>query len=184
MTTTTEHGRNVLSGIIPNRIDLLEEALNELSPEYFTDSVQRTIFSFLERYYQNAGGVLPLGALRDILARASADPGRVALYEESYKDFMSHRPSDDEFRWASHEIKEDYAESEMEDALTNAVKILKQGEEQKNGDILRGQAPAREYLLERLSDIDSTISGQEAPHGEMRDEGSVILKELFLVHHQ
>jgi len=177
MATTNEHGRTVLSGIIPNRIDLLGEALNGLSPEHFPDSVQKNMFKFLERYYQKTGGVLTLGALKDILNRSSADPGRIALYEESYEDFKNHKPDDADFNWSLHELREDYAETEMKTALVGAMKILQEGEEQKNGEILRGQEPAREYLLDKLSDIDTSMSGQDAPHGEMRDEGAVILQE-------
>lgn len=177
MTSTNEHGRNVLSGIIPNRLDLLGEALDGLSPEHFPDSVQKRTFQLLEHYFQKAGGVLTLVALRDILSRMSADPGRMALYEESYEDFKTHKVDDSEFAWSMHELREDYAEAKMKSALVETMEILQEGKEQKDGEVLRGQEPAREFLLDQLSDIDVSMSGQDAPHGEMRDEGAIILQE-------
>lgn len=177
MTTTNEHGRNVLGGIIPNRIDLLGEALNGLSPEHFEDSVQKNIFKFLDAYYQKTGGVLSLGALKDILERGKADPGRIALYEETYEDFKYLKIDDAEFTWALHEVRENYAEKEVRDALIGALKILTEGEVLKDGEVLIGQEPAREFLLDKLSDIDTSMSGQDAPHGEMREEGALILQE-------
>lgn len=175
--TSTEHGRNVLSGIIPNRIDLLGEALNGLSLDHFTDSVQKKIFQFLGYYYQKTGGVLSTGALKDILSRASADPGRLALYEESYEDFKNNKIDDADFHWSMHELREDYAETKMKEALVESMEILSVGKEQKTGEILKGQEPAREFLVDKLSEIDTSMSGQDAPHGEMRDEGAIILQE-------
>lgn len=177
MATTVEHGRNVLSGIIPNRIDLLGEALNALSPEHFVDSVQAKFFTFLNHFYQTTGGVMTLGSLQDILGRAKADPGRVALYEESYEDFKAHKIDDADFTWAIHELKEDFAEAKMKEALVGSMEILQKGRELKGGEILLGQEDAREFLADRLADISVAMDSQEAPHGEMRSEKQIILHE-------
>ena len=177
MSTTNDHGRTVLSGVIPNRIDLLGEALNGLSPDHFPDSVQRNIYLFLGRYYQTTGGVLSLGAMKDIMVRGGADPGRMALYEETYEDFKHNAVDDADFHWSMHELREDFAELKTKEALVETLEILNVGKEQKDGDILKGQEPAREYLMDKLSEIDVSMSGQDAPHGEMRDEKAIILQE-------
>lgn len=177
MTTTVEHGRNVLSGIIPNRIDLLGEALNGLTPEHFVDSVQAKFFSLLEYFYQKTGGVMTFTGLQDILTRSKSDPGRIALYEESYEDFKAHKVDDTDFTWSIHELKEDFAEVKMKDALVGAMEILQKGKELKGGEILLGQEDAREFLGEQLADISVSMDSQDAPHGEMRHEEQVIIQE-------
>ena len=177
MSTTNDHGRTVLSGVIPNRIDLLGEALNGLSPDHFPDSVQRNIYLFLGRYYQTTGGVLSLGAMKDIMVRGGADPGRMALYEETYEDFKHNAVDDADFHWSMHELREDFAELKTKEALVETLEILNVGKEQKDGDILKGQEPAREYLMDKLSEIDVSMSGQDAPHRDMRDEKAIILQE-------
>jgi len=177
MTTTKEHGRFVLGGIIPARLDLLEEALKELTTDHFVDSIQGKLFQFLDFYFQKTGGVLTSGALSDLLNRSTADPGRRALYEETYEDFKLLHVDDSDFIWSVHELKEDFAEAQVKTVLTDTMEILQKGLEQPGGVLLQGQADAREFLDERLAEIGSVVEHQDSPHGNMRDERSIILNE-------
>lgn len=177
MTTAKEHGRIVLAGIIPSRLDLLEEALNSLEIDYFVDSTQKVIFKLLEHYYQKSGGVLTTPALDDILSRGKTDPGRRALYAETYEDLKNFRVDDADFRWSMQELREDYAEETLKVTLADSMEIIQVGLEQKNGEVLQGQEDAREYLLDKLSDLDASMNTQEAPHGDMREESALIVQE-------
>lgn len=177
MTTAKEHGRIVLAGILPNRIDLLEEAQEVLTREHFADSTQSAIFVLIEHYFQKTEGVLTSSALGDMLDRSKMDPGRKALYAEAYEDFKNLRVDDADFRWSLHELVEDYAEEQVKLALTESMEILVKGKEAKGGVLLQGQEAAREFLLDKLTDLNATMGTQDAPHGDMREEGAIILQE-------
>lgn len=172
-----EHGRIVLAGIIPARLDLLQEALKELSPDHFVDSIQAKVFQFLDYYFQTTGGVLTQIALGDLLLRLSADPGRKALYEETFEDFKNLKVDDADFIWSIHQLREEYAESQMRAVLTDTMEILVKGQETQGGGVLRGQEDARDFLLERITDLETNLGGQDTPHGDLKDEAQVILRE-------
>jgi len=172
-----EHGRRVLGGVIPARIDLFSTALKELTAEHFSDTTQVAIWKFLEYYYQKTGGVLTKGALSDILTRTMSDPGRIALYEETFADLFNLKVDDMDFMWSIHELKEDYASQKLTAALVKAAEITTTGVEQKGGEILKGQEDAREFLAAQLSDIEVATRGMETPHGNMRDEADLIKQE-------
>jgi replicative DNA helicase len=174
LTTAKEHGRIVLGGIIPNRVDLLENALRELTPEHFVDAVQSNTFKLLEHYFQKTNGVLTAGALDDLLK--NADAGRKALYAEAYGDYKTLKVDDSDYLWSVSELREAFAEEKMKSAIVDTMEILTKGLEQK-GETLQGQEQAREYLLDKLSEIDSSMSEQSAPHGDMRSEAELILSE-------
>lgn len=176
MATAKEHGRIVLSGIIPGRLDLLIEALSEVTEDHFVDPMQKRFWLFLERFYNTASGVLSRTAVEDILARV-ADAGRRALYLETYDDFAHLKIDDADFRWSVHELKELAAEAAMRGALERSMEILVKGVEDKSGEVIKGQEASREFLLDAVADIDDTLGKQEAPHGNMRDELEIIVRE-------
>lgn len=177
MATAKEHGRTVLAGIIPARVDLLTEVLQELTPEHFVDPSQARIYGILEYYYQTTQGVLTTGALNDILTRGGIDAGRKALFEETYEDFKSLKVDDSDWVWSVHELKEEYAESKIKATLTDTMEIVTKGLEDSKGNVLRGQEDARMFLLDRMSDLDSALGDQVAPHGDLRDETKIVLRE-------
>lgn len=177
MSTAKEHGRIVLGGIIPARLDLLQEAQKNLTVDHFVDSVQAKLFQFLEHYFQKAGGVLTAVALGDLLEKLGADPGRRALYEETYADFKNLKVDDADFIWSVDQLREEYAETQMKTALTDSMEILVTGKEEKGGDVLKGQEAAREFLLDRITDLETSLNGQDTPHGDVKDEAEVILRE-------
>ena len=103
-----DHGKTVLGAILAGRPDLLSMAQRHLRPEHFTDSVQAALFSFCERYADQAGGVLPRAALADILR--SQAPGTVLKYEEYYDLLTASVPDDAEFKWSVQQLRELYAD--------------------------------------------------------------------------
>lgn len=139
--------------------------------------MQAQFFKFLERYYNTVNAVLPRHAFDGMLQRSVKDAGRKALYLETYDDFQSLKVDDADFHWSVHELKELAAEQAMRGALEQSMEVLTKGIEDKDGEIIKGQEAARDLLLERLSEIDATLAKEEAPHGNMRDEGDLILRE-------
>lgn len=171
MTDAVDHGRIVLGAILAGRDDLLTAARRHLQPSHFTDSVQANLFTFCERYADQAGGVLPRSALPDILR--SAPPGQVLKYEEYFDLLTDHKPSDDEFKWSVQQLRELYAERMTGDKITAALEILTSGVKEGKRE-LRGHADARSWLLAGLAEVERELSADSAPEGDMRSEGREI----------
>ena len=177
MATAKENGKIVLAGIIPNRIDLLDQARRELSIIHFVDPIHAKFFQFLEHYSGVAGAVLTKNALDDILNRSTADPGRKAIYTETFDDLLATKVLDSDFLWSVYELRESAAEKATKDALTQSMEIILKGVTDSHGETIKGHEPARLHLLESFADIDRELSKQEAPQGDMRNEEAQILAE-------
>lgn len=177
VTTAVEHCRILLSAIIPDRRDLLDRALRDLTPEQFPDRILANLFTMLERFDQVTGSVLTRSALADILRDSRADAGTVALYQETYDELHQHRADEAAFLWSLQQIRELAADRETSKALTEAMQILTQGVNGEKGETVRGHQDARTHVLGRFAEIDRSLSMQDAPEGDMRDEGDEILAE-------
>src|SRR5690349_21718158 len=64
VTSSVEHARIILAAIIPNRTDLLDRALRDLTPEQIPDRSLANLFTMLERYSEvTQGSILTRSAL-------------------------------------------------------------------------------------------------------------------------
>ncbi len=176
MASASEHSEVVLSSILKGRRDLLEKALQGLNPTHFPERVHSMLFTMLQRYSDStAGAVMPLKFLDDNL-RGRADPGQVQLYVETYR-MLAAKPSDDsEFAWSVQQLRELTAEKRTGEAITEAMQILRQGK-QFGQDVLRGHTDARMRILESFQEIDRDLTQQDAPEGDMRDEGNEMMAD-------
>lgn len=177
MTTATEHCRTLLAAIIPDRRDLLDRALRHLSRDHFPDSTLGNLFVMLERYSDVTGAIITRAALGDLLTQSRADAGKIALYEETYDLLVTTTAEEPAFRWALEQIRELAAERATGEALTGAMEILTRGAQSDRGELLRGHADARHHVLHRFAEIDRDLSMQEAPEGDVGNEGDDILAE-------
>lgn len=177
MTSATEHSRTLLAAIIPDRRDLLDRALRDLTAEQFPDRILRNLFTFLERFCEVTGSVLTREALADILRDSRADAGTVAAYQETYDELHDLAADESAFRWSLMQIRELAADRATVEALTEAMEIQTRGVTGEKGETLRGHVDARAHVLNRLAEIDRSLSMQDAPEGDMRTEGAEILAE-------
>ena len=177
MTKTEEHAAVVLAGVLSGRLDLLREALKVVSEDYFTDPTQVSMFKFIVHFYQKVDGVLTKAGLLDILARIKYDAGRVALFSETFDALAAREVDDTDFFWALSELQEDYAEANLKEVLTSSMEITTKGIVRSNGEVLQGQEDARAFLSEKLATLDQELNKDSSPHGDMRDEGALILAE-------
>lgn len=177
MSTAAEHGRILLSAIIPDRRDLLDRALKHLTPEHFTDRFLRGIYLMLERYVEVTGAILTRESMLDMLHGARADAGKTALYTETYDSLAAATADEPAFRWSLDQLRELAAERATRDALVSAMEILNHGAEGERGETLKGHGEARTHALARFAAIDRDLTIQEAPEGDVRDEGDAILAE-------
>lgn len=178
MTTSAhEHARTLLAAIIPDRPDLLDRALRDLTPEQFPDRIMANLFTMLERYSEITGTVLTRAALGDLLLGRRVDAGTVAVYQETFDELFARQADEASFRWSLEQIRELAADRETKEALTEGMVILGQGLSGDKGETLQGHASARAHVLARFADIDRSLSMQDAPEGDMRGEGRQILAE-------
>lgn len=173
MSDANEHARVVLSTIIPDRVDLLEIALQKIEPDWIPDVTLRGVFLCLKSYYEAAGGVATHSALSDML-EARMDAGKYALYSETFLTLHEAESKEEHFRWSIAELKDLAAHRSTGDALMEAVAIYRDGYEDAGGEWLQGHAAARVKLLERFSEIDRALTKQTSPEGDMRVQGEAM----------
>lgn len=176
--TSLDHSKVVLGSILPDRLDLMDRAMSQLTDVHFPDAQYRTLFLLMERYTESYGGVLKRKQLEDALSSKKVDSGRVALYLEMYDTLSSSSNSDDEFRWSVDQLKELAADRQTAEAITQGMEILNKGIQSPKGEDLLGHQAARAFVLEKFSDIDRELSAQDSPEGDARQEAHEIWDEL------
>ena len=173
MTDAIEHSKVVLAAILAGRTDLLSKAQAHLVPAHFPDQVLSNLYTLVERYAAVTGAVLTASALQDLLR--SADPGRAALYTETYNALVQRRVEDSAFVWSIQQLRELAAERSTVQALTEGMEILRSGRKDPRGEWVKGHEPARHHVLSAFATIDRELSMQDAPEGDMRQEATDIL---------
>jgi replicative DNA helicase len=173
-----DHSKIVLGAVIPDRPDLLSRLLDQLSPTHFPDVPYRNMFLMLERYFEVAGGVLRRKALEDSLARQGVDAGKQAMYLEIYDSLERSSVPDDEFRFSIDSLKNLAADRETAEAITTGMEILTRGAKGPKDEDLFGHKDARTHILTKFADIDRTLSMQESPEGDSRQEADEIWEDF------
>ena len=175
--TSLDHSKVVLGAILPNRVDLLDKAMSQLTDVHFPDIQYRAIFLLMERYLETTGGLLTKQAMSDALAQRKLDKGKIALYEEIYDALASSQVDDPEFRWSVEQLKELAAAKQTAEALTAGMEILNRGLKGPKGEDLIGHTDARTQVLTKFAEIDRELSMQDSPEGDSRQEAVEIFAE-------
>lgn len=170
-----DHCRIVLAGILPQRLDLWEQADRHLVAEHFGDAQLRTLWLMVAGYHEQTGAILSRNAVADIMRQH--DAGSVALYEEMWDACAQREVTDAEFAWSLTQVRDLAAHRATATALTQAMEILTQGTTNEDGETRRGHVEARTHVLTSFAEIDSELAKQEAPEGDLRDEGAEMLAE-------
>jgi replicative DNA helicase len=178
--SAVEHGKVILSAIIPSRRDLLDKAMLHLTPSHFIETAQSKIFEMAERYYRVTGAVLSTMALKDLLSKTNADAGKISYYLEYMQLFSDGTVSDSDFVWSLEQLKQLKAERETQQALTESMEILTKGVTEK-GEEKFGHEDARIHLVARLAEIDRELHKQASPEGDVRAEQEEIFREYLQV---
>lgn len=172
-----DHDKVVLAGIIPDRKDLMLQAMQHLEAEHFRSTTYRNLWKMLERYYDVAVGIIPKKTLSDLLGRSeSVDAAKVLLYEEAYEECAVMQVADHEFRYSIDALKDLKAKEMTGEAIATAFEILERGVEV-GKERMEGHKDARKYLNEQSSVIDRLDNLEAAPEGDIRHEADEILKE-------
>jgi replicative DNA helicase len=180
MASASEHARTLFSAIVPNRRDLLEIAIAQLGPEHFPDDRWRNMFAMFDWYYGFAGDVLTKKAVTDVMSHpkmAAADAGKVQLYQTTYESLEEDTTPEHEFKWSLEQLKDIYAKTATKTALLEAMQVLNGGIEDSKGNEIKGHIAARERAIAKLAEIDTRMTFQEAPDGDIREEEDDIISE-------
>ena len=159
MASASEHSQIVLSAILAGRRDLLEKAVQHLTPLHFPEKVHADLFTMLQRFSDYTGGaVMPLKYLDDNL-RGRVEPGKAQLFIETYQLLAETTTEDSEFAWSVQQLREQAADKTTGEALAEAMEILRRGKTIDN-QTYQGHHDARARLLEAFQEIDRELVRQ------------------------
>jgi replicative DNA helicase len=159
-----DHAKVCLSGILPDRRDMLVEAMRWLEPDHFSNDLQRTLWKVLVRYYELSGGVLTRRYI-DELARV--DAARSTLLGELYEQCANSRVMDSEVRASIQVLREIRATHLTGEAITRGMEILTRGGEVDGKEVEPGAVTAWEFLRSEDARIAHLGMSDAAPEGDI-----------------
>jgi replicative DNA helicase len=159
-----DHAKVVLSGILPDRRDLLVETMRWLEPEHFANEVQRTMWRVLVKYYELSGGVLTRRYIDEL---AKVDAARSTLLGELYEQCANSRVIDSEVRTSIQVMREIRATHLTGEAITRGMEILVRGGEVDGKEVEPGATTAWEFLRSEDARIAHLGTSDAAPEGDV-----------------
>src|SRR6266568_2871652 len=140
MTSTKEHARKVLSGILPERRDLLERAITQLNEEHFSEDtkIYGNLFLMLRICYEKTHAVASRQMISDILSHApNLERKRAIAYEEEFDLLCSLETGEADFLWSVDQLQESVAEKATLEAFTEGMLIANHGKLDEQGNEIR-----------------------------------------------
>ena len=172
MSVTITHAETVLGGILPDRVDRLQDGLRLLDQDVFPKKEDGILWTVLSRYLDITGAVLSRKALDDTLSKQPV--GTRLLFGELFDRYCTLGVDDASFKWSCLQLLGEHEERQTEAAFRSGLKILATPETDE-GDP-GGAEAARQVTMERLASI-GRVQSDRAPEGNVRTEASEILKE-------
>lgn len=169
-------GSSVLSRIFPSNREALTHARERLTPEHFSDGIEKVFFSLLDNYADRYNDVLPGDYLKDLLERRKIEPGKVVLYTEVYDTYCKRQVSESAFRYAVDGLLDDLAQKKTGAAFAVGYDILEKGAVV-DGETLKGHEAARQYFTRVTNEIETALDAEDAPEGDVREEADVFMRE-------
>lgn len=170
----TDLGFSVLSYIFPGNRQGLEYAMERLTVDHFTDSVQRTFFRIVVAYAEKYNDVFPGEYLLNVLRRNKIEESKILIFTETYNLYCQRNVVESAFQYAVDGLIDDRNKFLVGQALTTAFEINEQGSDVE-GEFQEGWKEAAEYALSKVSDVQSGSNTDDAPEGDMRSEGDRML---------
>lgn len=169
------HGRVVLGAITAagGSVLALDYTAARVGGEHFTDPVQRVLFTLLERYASQTGGIMSAAALSDLLR--GKQPGTVLMYEEAYAAVAARPVELHAFRHSVAQLRELAAERATAETLAAGSTILLKGLQTGDGREWHGHADAREYVQAGLAEAEQLGNTSDTPEGNVATEGDAVL---------
>jgi replicative DNA helicase len=170
-----DHARAVLAAIIPDRLDLLIEAMRRLEVDHFRTDSTKVLWRLLVRFYDTSGGVLPPRPMADLLSKI--ETSKAIMLEELYKSVYRATLTDEEFRYSMGELVRLRKEQLTADAITTGMELLTRGGEIDGKEVEPGADAAWEYMQTEYARITSLGMQDSAPEGDVFSEPAESLKD-------
>jgi replicative DNA helicase len=172
---THEPAALTLSGMLcSSDTSVLDELSPQLTEWHFTDPIYRSIFRTLLAYRLVAGGVLSRSAVCQLVERSEAGTG--ALLLETYDALKALHTSPYDARWAVSQLRlqrEDYLTTV---ALRDAGEIATGSVTDSDSRVWSGSGDARQWIMERVSEIEAECAVGRQPEGDVLSEHRVIVE--------
>lgn len=159
-----DHSKVVMSGILPDRRDMLVESMRWLEPDHFSNELQRSLWKVLVRYYELSGGVMTRRYIDELL---KTDAARSTLLGELYEQCANSRVMDSEVRTSIQVLREIRATHLTGEAITRGMEILTRGGEVDGKEVDPGATTAWEFLRSEDARIAHLGASDAAPEGDV-----------------
>lgn len=181
MADAVAHGKTVLSGIVTGggSLERLSRAQDTLTPEHFTDPVQRVLFQLLARYALAHGGIMSRAALDDLLR--NKPPGTGLMFGEAYDALSVKIPEPHEFSHSLSQLRELALERATGEAMATARLILREPVRLDDGRELFGHEDARRYVMAAFAEAEAAAGATDSPGGDVTAEGDDVLADYARV---
>lgn len=170
------HSRKVLAAIIPQRRDLLVEAMQWLTEDHFTAEPDKVLWRLLVRFYDQTAEVVSREIFVEMLSRLDVEPARAIAWEQLYTQVEVETVDDATFRYSYQELRRIRADQLTAEALTDAMEILTRGKEV-DGEMREGYQAAWSHAMDVYGQVNAIGSEEVAPEGDMMTESSDILHD-------
>lgn len=174
-----ESSYELLSGLLSNGVDLIDEVQRSVTEEHFTDPTLRTIYRLLLSYRSIAQGVLTRDGLDQYLQ--SSEAGTAAQTREMFDTLIDSSVSPDMTRLHMRQVRAARERSLTTRAMNEASDILTGSVTEeadrygRPGRTWSGPADAREWLAARIAEINTENDISEAPAADVLTEGRQVL---------
>jgi replicative DNA helicase len=162
-----DHAKVVISGVLPDRRDMLVEAMRWLEPDHFSNDLQKTLWRVLVKFYDLSGSVLTRRYVDDL---AKVDAARSTLLGELYDQCAAARVLDSEVRASIQVLREIRAGHLTGEAITQGMEILTRGGEVEGKEVQAGATSAWEFLRSEDARISHLGQTDMAPEGDVLTE--------------
>lgn len=169
----------VLSGLLANDVDLIDEVQRTITEQHFTDPTLRSIYRLILTYRSVSQGVLNTAALEQHVA--SVEAGTAALTREVFEALLAEPLTPDLTRWQVRELRAEREKRMTTTAFREASDILTGSVTEepdrfgRAGRTWSGPQDAREWVTARVGEIESEIDVADAPAADVLREGRALI---------
>lgn len=174
----TDAASQVISGLLTNGIDLIDDVSRRTREEHFTDPVLRSLFRTVLSYRSISGGVLPPEAIEAVTD--GADAGTAAHIRETYAALRAAPLASDVARYAAHKLAGEHEKRLTQIALQESSAIATGSiTEESTGRVWSGPTDAREWAAQRIGEINTEVAVSDAPAADVLREGQSMLEDFL-----
>lgn len=166
----------VLGAVYPDGKEAFIWARDRLPTKYFeSDSQVQKMWEFTSRFLDTKNTMPSVKVMESFIERAF-DAGTAAYVAQKYRAVSSMEIEWSDFQYAVEMLVDDAQKNKTGELIATAFEILEQGYVV-DGQKLEGHQSAREYLTQKVSELDKDLVQAATPEGNVMDEAEQILAD-------